>query len=102
MLAISTDNQEAHAIITDFSEEERLKLEPKTFADVRDIFDKQNISVVLVGTDRLDNVIKRDEQVHNRFRACYRFGKLTGTEFEQVVKIWERDILRLPVPSNLD
>lgn len=41
------------------------------------------------------------EQVHNRFRACYRFGKLTGTEFEQVVRIWERDILRLPVPSNL-
>lgn len=77
------------------------RLKPKTFADVRDIFDKRNISVVLVGTDRLDNVIKRDEQVHNRFRACYRFGKLTGTEFEQVVKIWERDILRLPIPSNL-
>jgi len=77
------------------------RLKPKTFADVRDIFDKLNISVVLIGTDRLDTVIKRDEQVHNRFRACYRFGKLTGMEFEQVVRIWERDILRLPVPSNL-
>lgn len=77
------------------------RLKPKTFAEVRDIFDKLEISVVLVGTDRLDTVIKRDEQVYNRFRACYRFGKLTGKEFEQVVMIWERDILRLPVPSNL-
>jgi DNA transposition AAA+ family ATPase len=54
------------------------RLKPKTFADVRDIFDNLGISVVLVGTDRLDAVIKRDEQVYNRFRACHRFGKLSG------------------------
>ena len=77
------------------------RLKPKTFADVRDIFDNLGISVVLVGTDRLDAVIKRDEQVYNRFRACHRFGKLSGTEFQKTVKIWERDILRLPVASNL-
>ncbi len=35
------------------------RLKPKTFADVRDIFDKLGISVILVGTDRLDAVIKR-------------------------------------------
>ena len=40
--------------------------------EVRDIFDKLNIAVVLVGTDRLDAVIKKDEQVYNRFRACHR------------------------------
>ena len=40
------------------------RLKPKTFAEVRDIFDKLNIAVVLVGTDRLDTVIKRDEQVY--------------------------------------
>jgi DNA transposition AAA+ family ATPase len=77
------------------------RLKPKTFADVRDIFDNLGICVVLVGTDRLDAVIKRDEQVHNRFRACYRFGKLSGLEFQQVVEIWERDVLRLPGASNL-
>lgn len=76
------------------------RLKPKTFADVRDIFDKLEISVVLVGTDRLDAVVKRDEQVHNRFRACHRFGKLSGVEFQKIVKIWERDILRL-LASNL-
>lgn len=78
------------------------RLKPKTFADVRDIFDKLGISVVLVGTDRLDAVIKRDEQVYNRFRACHRFGKLSGIEFKKTVKIWERNILQLPVASNLD
>jgi DNA transposition AAA+ family ATPase len=77
------------------------RLKPKTFADVRDIFDRLQISVVLVGTDRLDTVIKKDEQVYNRFRACYRFGKLSGNEFKEVVEIWEEDVLCLPVPSNL-
>jgi DNA transposition AAA+ family ATPase len=77
------------------------RFKPKTFAEVRDIFDNLQISVILVGTDRLDAVIKRDEQVYNRFRACYRFGKLSGEDFERTVKIWEQQVLRLPTPSNL-
>ncbi len=77
------------------------RLKPKTFAEVRDIFDKLDLAVVLVGTDRLDAVIKRDEQVYNRFRACHRFGKLSGKDFEETIAIWERDVLKLPVPSNL-
>jgi DNA transposition AAA+ family ATPase len=77
------------------------RFKPKTFAEVRDIFDDLQISVILVGTDRLDAVIKRDEQVYNRFRACYRFGKLSGEDFERTVKIWEQQVLRLPTPSNL-
>ncbi|PSB35777.1 TniB family NTP-binding protein [Stenomitos frigidus] len=77
------------------------RLKPETFADVRDIYDKLAISVVLVGTDRLDAVIKCDEQVHNRFRACYRFGKLSGEEFAKTVALWEQQILKLPVASNL-
>lgn len=76
------------------------RLKPKTFADVRDIFDKLGIAVVLAGTDRLDAVIKRDEQLYNRFRACYRFGTLSGEQFKQTVEIWEQDVLRLPVASN--
>ncbi|MBD1933357.1 MULTISPECIES: TniB family NTP-binding protein [Cyanophyceae] len=77
------------------------RLKPKTFAEVRDIFDKLEISVILVGTDRLDTVIKRDEQVYNRFRACHRFGKLSGGEFKQTVEVWEKKVLQLPVASNL-
>jgi DNA transposition AAA+ family ATPase len=77
------------------------RLKPKTFAEVRDIFDKLEISVILVGTDRLDAVIKRDEQVYNRFRACHRFGKLSGDDFKRAVEIWEKRVLQLPVASNL-
>jgi DNA transposition AAA+ family ATPase len=62
---------------------------------------KLGIAVVLVGTDRLDAVIKRDEQVYNRFRACRRFGKLTGEDFVKTVAIWEDKVLKLPVASNL-
>lgn len=77
------------------------RLKPETFADVRDIYDKLAIAVVLVGTDRLDAVVKRDEQVYNRFRACHRFGKLSGEEFKKTVEIWEQKVLKLPVASNL-
>lgn len=77
------------------------RLKPKTFAEVRDIFDKLEIPVILVGTDRLDTVIKRDEQVYNRFRACHRFGKFSGEDFKRTVEIWEKQILKLPVASNL-
>jgi hypothetical protein len=47
----------------------RDRLKPDTFPEVRDISDKLEMSVVLVGTDRLDAVMKRDEQVYNRFRS---------------------------------
>ncbi|ABA20775.1 conserved hypothetical protein [Trichormus variabilis ATCC 29413] len=77
------------------------RLKPKTFAEVPDIFDKLEIAVILVGTDRLDAVIKRDEQVYNRFRACHRFGKFSGDEFKKIVDIWEKKVLQLPVASNL-
>jgi hypothetical protein len=77
------------------------RLKPKTFAEVRDIFDKLEIAVILVGTDRLDTVIKRDEQVYNRFRACYRFDYLSGKDFKRTVEIWEKKVLQLPVASNL-
>ncbi|WP_223278092.1 TniB family NTP-binding protein [Nostoc sp. 'Peltigera membranacea cyanobiont' 232] len=77
------------------------RFKPKTFAEVRDIFDRLEIAVILVGTDRLDAVIKRDEQVYNRFRSCHGFGKMSGEDFKRTVDIWEKQILRLPVASNL-
>ena len=43
------------------------RFKPKTFAEVRDIFDRLEIPVILVGTDRLDAVIKRDEQVYKEY-----------------------------------
>jgi DNA transposition AAA+ family ATPase len=78
------------------------RLKPETFAEVRDIYDKLGIAVVLVGTDRLEAVIKRDEQVYNRFRACHRFGKLSGKDFQDTVQAWEERVLKLPVSSNLN
>jgi DNA transposition AAA+ family ATPase len=59
------------------------------------------IPVILVGTDRLDAVIRGDEQVHNRFRSCHRFGKLSGEEFRRTVEVWEKKVLQWPVASNL-
>lgn len=78
------------------------RLNPKTFADVRDIFDKLEMSIILVGTKkRLDLAVTRDEQVFNRFRSSYNMSTIRGKKFKEVVGIWERDIINLPVPSNL-
>jgi DNA transposition AAA+ family ATPase len=78
------------------------RLKPKTFADVRDIFDKLEIAVILIGTkQRLDPAVKKDEQVFNRFRSSYRIGTIPNSQLKTIVGLWERDIIKLPVPSNL-
>lgn len=81
--------------------DEAHRFRPKTFSEIRDIFDLLNISVVLVGTDRLDAVVRRDEQVYNRFMACHRFHRLDSQALEETTAIWEEYVLKLPDPSNL-
>ncbi len=79
-------------------------LEQKTFSDLRHVYDEDelNLAVLLVGTThRLQAVVKRDEQVVNRFLEEYELDRLDDKEFKQMVGIWERDVLRLPEPSNL-
>jgi DNA transposition AAA+ family ATPase len=82
--------------------DEAHRFRPKTFSEIRDIFDLLGIAVVLVGTDRLDAVVRRDEQVHNRFMACHRFYRFDSQMLEDTTAIWEEYVLRLPQPSNLN
>jgi DNA transposition AAA+ family ATPase len=63
------------------------RFKPETLTQVRGIVDILQISVILVGTDLLDEAIMSDKQVYNRFRACYRFGKLSEDDFVRTVKI---------------
>lgn len=81
--------------------DEAHRFRPKTFSEVRDIFDLLGIAVVLVGTDRLDAVVRRDEQVHNRFMACHRFYRFDSQTLEDTTAIWEEYVLKMPQPSNL-
>ncbi len=81
--------------------DEAHRLRAKTFSEIRDIFDLLGIAVVLVGTDRLDAVVRRDEQVHNRFMACYRFYRFDSQTLEEITAIWEEYVLKLPQSSNL-
>jgi len=77
------------------------RIRPTVFADLRDIHDRLNIGITIIGTDRLDAVVKKDEQVYNRFRFKYTFGRLGGDAFKQTVVIWEQQILQMPVACNL-
>lgn len=81
--------------------DEAHRFRPKTFSEIRDIFDLLGIAVVLVGTDRLDVVVRRDEQVHNRFMACHRFHRFDSQALEDTTAIWEEYVLRLPQSSDL-
>lgn len=81
--------------------DEAHRLRPKTFSDLQDILDALQIAVVLVGTDRLDAVTRRDEQVYRRFIASYRYERLTSAQLLETSEIWETHVLKLPQPSNL-
>ena len=62
-------------------------LEQKTFSDLRHVYDEDelNLAVLLVGTTtRLHAVIKRDEQVENRFLEEYELDRLDDKEFKQM------------------
>jgi len=81
--------------------DEAHRLRPKTFSELQDILDSLQIAIVLVGTDRLDAVIRRDEQIYYRFIASHRYERLTSTQLVETSVIWERHVLRLPEASNL-
>ena len=81
--------------------DEAHRLRPKTFLDLQDILDALQIAIVLVGTDRLDAVIRRDDQIYYRFIASHRYERLSSTQLVETSAIWETHVLRLPEPSNL-
>ncbi|MEH2351222.1 MAG: TniB family NTP-binding protein [Nostoc sp.] len=72
------------------------RFKPKTFAEVRDIFDRLGIAVILAGTDRLHAAIKRDEQVYNRFRSCQLFIQYLYTTRQEIIPIKLSEMLELP------
>jgi len=81
--------------------DEAHRLRPKTFSDLQDILDALQISVVLVGTDRLDAVMRRDEQIYQRIIMSHRYERLTSAQLVETSVIWEKHVLRLPEPSQL-
>ena len=75
--------------------DEAQRITDAAMAEIRDISDL-GISVVLVGTDRLNTVISNDEQVENRFFLTYRFSKLSHEELREITALWEEHVLKLP------
>ena len=73
----------------------------QALSEIRDISDILEIAVVLVGTDRLNTVVQRDDQVLYRFLSAYRFSHLGTEELREMTALWEEHILQLPEPSNL-
>lgn len=81
--------------------DEAQRLTERAISEVRDISDKLELSVVLVGTDRLNTVLQWDEQVQYRFLLTYRMPKLNPEELRETTALWEKHILKLPEPSKL-
>jgi len=73
----------------------------QAMSEIRDISDLLEIAVVLVGTDRLNAVIQRDEQVLYRFLSAYRFSRLGSEALQEMTALWEEHVLQLPEPSAL-
>lgn len=81
--------------------DEAHRLRPKALEDIADILDKLQIAVVLVGTDRLNAVLRRNEQVQYRCIGKHRYARLTPGQIAQTSAIWETHVLKLPQPSRL-
>jgi DNA transposition AAA+ family ATPase len=81
--------------------DEAQRVTAQAMSEIRDISDLLEIAVVLVGTDRLNAVIQRDEQVLYRFLSAYRFSRLSSEELQEMTALWEEHVLQLPKPSNL-
>jgi DNA transposition AAA+ family ATPase len=81
--------------------DEAQRIPKKAFSEIRDISDHLEIAVVLVVTDRLNTILRLDEQVKNCFKPCYRFNNLSTDEFREMTALWEEHVLQLPEPSNL-
>lgn len=73
----------------------------QAMSEIRDISDILEIAVVLVGTDRLNAVIQRDDQVLYRFLSAYRFSRLDTEALREMTALWEEHILQFPEASNL-
>ena len=80
--------------------DEAQRASTKAMSEIRDISDLE-IAVVLVGTDRLNTVIGKDEQVKGRFLSSYRFSRLSAEELRDITALWEEHILQMPEPSGL-
>jgi hypothetical protein len=81
--------------------DEAHRLRPKALEDIADILDKLQIAVVLVGTDRLNAVLRRNEQVQYRCIAKHQYSRMTPAQIAKTSAIWENHVLRLPQPSRL-
>lgn len=81
--------------------DEAHRLRPKALEDIADILDKLQIAVVLVGTDRLNAVMRRNEQVQYRCIAKHQYSRMTPAQIAKTSAIWETHVLRLPQPSRL-
>ena len=81
--------------------DEAQRASTQAMSEIRDISDLLEIAVVLVGTDRLNVVIQRDEQVLYRFLSAYRFSRLDSDDLQEMTALWETHVLQLPDPSEL-
>lgn len=81
--------------------DEAQRLTERAISEARDISDQLEISVVLVGTDRLNAVLSWDEQVKYRFLLTYHMPRLNSEELRETTALWEKHILQLPEPSKL-
>ena len=58
-------------------------------------------SIFLIGTDRLDALLGANEEQVDRRYPRYQYGRVSNAELKQLIDLWEKKVLCLPVKSNL-
>ncbi|PSB31294.1 ATP-binding protein [Stenomitos frigidus] len=79
------------------------RLTTKNIADIRAIAHELNIAVILVGVQRrLTPILRKDEKLSGQFHLHYQMHHITSQEVEEVIWVWEKDVIALPDESNLN
>ncbi|XGV97333.1 MAG: TniB family NTP-binding protein [Leptolyngbya sp. BL-A-14] len=74
----------------------------KNITDIWSITHELNIAVILVGSQRrLISLLRKDEKLNGQFHLKYRMHNVSSQELEEVIWVWEKDVIALPGESNL-
>jgi hypothetical protein len=70
-------------------------------SNIQEIANYLEISIVLVGTDRLNALLGKEEKLHYHFLPSYRYMRFNADEHREFTALWHEYVLKMPEFSNL-
>lgn len=103
--------QAAHSLVLKLLQDQKTEmmiidnanhLTTKNITGIQAIAYELNIAVILVGDQqRLNSILCKDEKFSEHFHLKYQMHNVASQELEEVIQVWEKDVIALPDESDL-